>query len=199
VSVAHPKDLELAQRVAAGEEQAATELFQNLSGEMYGYTRKMIGDSTLAEDVLQDALMGILRSINRYNGSTSLRTWGFSILRHKIVDAHRKRGRDRVVASVDPEGDRFDSGGHWKEDVTLDPWNENAEIVDVVRRCMEKLPDNQREALHLRAMEGLSAQEVAEVLEMSYANLRQVLHRSRKAVRRCADQALGTSFQGDAI
>jgi RNA polymerase sigma-70 factor, ECF subfamily len=198
MSVAHPNDFELAQRVAAGEELAATELVQMLSGEMFGFTRKMIGDSNSAEDVLQDTLMGILRSIDRYNGSTSLRTWGFSILRHKIVDAHRKRGRDRVVASVDPESDQFDSGGHWKDGVTLDPWNENAEIVEVVRRCMEKLPDNQREALHLRAMDGLSAREVAEVLEMSYANLRQVLHRGRKAVRRCADQALGTSFQGDA-
>jgi RNA polymerase sigma factor (sigma-70 family) len=56
---------------------------------------------------------------------------------------------------------------------------------------MDSLPHNQREALFLRALEGMPAKEVAAVLEMSYANLRQVLHRARQSVRRCADQALG--------
>ena len=191
METAHSEDLELATRIAAGDEGAAAELVRAHSGEMFGYARKLVGDATLAEDVLQEALLGILKSIERFDGRVSLRAWSYGILRHKIVDALRKRGREPLVSGSDPEGDQYREDGHWKDDVTHSPWNENAEVVDVVRKCMDTLPHNQREALFLRAMDGLPAKEVAEVLEMSYANLRQVLHRARQAVRRCADQALG--------
>lgn len=191
MEVAHAEDLELAGQIAAGDEAAAAELFRRFSGEMFGYARKMIGDPVLSEDVLQEAMLGMLRSMPKYDGRVSLRAWGYGILRHKIVDAQRKRGREPVVSGSDPEGEDYRQDGHWKEGVTFQPWNENAEVVDVVRACMDALPHNQREALFLRALEGMPAKEVASVLEMSYANLRQVLHRARQAVRRCADQALG--------
>lgn len=191
MEVAHAKDLEFAGQIAVGDEAAATELFRRFSGEMFGYSRKMIGDPILSEDVLQEAMLGILRSIGKYDGRVSLRAWGYGILRHKIVDALRKRGREPLVSGSDPESEDYRQDGHWKEGVTMQAWNENAEVLDVVRACMDSLPHNQREALFLRALEGMPAKEVAAVLEMSYANLRQVLHRARQAVRRCADQALG--------
>ncbi|MAW62293.1 MAG: hypothetical protein CMJ94_15870 [Planctomycetes bacterium] len=187
----HREDLALAERLAAGDEAAATELFRRLSGEMFGYARKMVADPVLAEDVLQEAMLGMLKSIGKYDGRVSLRAWGYGILRHKVVDAQRKRGREPIVSGADPEADDYRGDGHWKDGVTLEPWNEKAEVVDVVRKCMDALPHNQREALFLRALDGMPAKEVAVVLEMSYANLRQVLHRARQAVRRCADQALG--------
>lgn len=197
MTTTHADDVELAARVGAGDELAASELFQRLSGEMYGYARKMIGDPVLSEDVLQEAMLGMLRGIDKFDGRVSLRAWGYGILRHKIVDALRKRGREPLVSGSDPESDDYREDGHWKEGVTLEPWNENAEVVDVVRHCMETLPHNQREALHLRALDGMPAKEVAAVMEMSYANLRQVLHRARQAVRRCADQALGPNATGE--
>jgi len=189
----HTNDLELAARIASGDEDAATELFQALSGEMFGYARKSVGDANLAEDILQEGMLAVLKSIEKYDGRVALRSWSFGILRHKIVDALRKRGREPLASGADPEESNYDSVGHWKENVTLQPWNENAEVVDVVRQCMELLPHQQREALYLRALDGMSAKEVADVMEMSYANLRQVLHRARQAVRKCADQALGTA------
>jgi RNA polymerase sigma-70 factor, ECF subfamily len=191
VEVAHAKDLEFAGQIADGDEAAAAELFRRFSGEMFGYSRKMIGDPILSEDVLQEAMLGILRSMRKYDGRVSLRAWGYGILRHKIVDALRKRGREPIVSGADPESEDYRLDGHWKEGVTMQTWNENAEVLDVVRACMDALPHNQREALFLRALEGMPAKEVAAVLEMSYANLRQVLHRARQSVRRCADQTLG--------
>lgn len=199
MKTAHSEDVALASRIAAGEEDAAAELVRAHSGEMFGYARKLLGDPVLAEDVLQEALLGMLKSIDRFDGRVSLRAWGYGILRHKIVDAQRKRGREPVVSGSDPESDQYREDGHWKEGVTLSPWNENAEVVDVVRHCMETLPHHQREALYLRAMDGMPAKEVAEVLEMSYANLRQTLHRARQAVRRCADQALGHAEAGESL
>jgi len=182
----HAADLQLATRVAEGDEDAATEMFKQLAGEMYGFARKMVGDESTAEDVLQDAMVGVLRGANKYDGRVSLRAFAFGILRHKVTDVFRKRGREILVSSDDPERDSFIANGHW-EDTHFQPFNEQAELLDIVQRCMEALPFHQREALELRALEGLSSQEAAELLGVSAENLRQILHRGRASVRKCAD------------
>ena len=182
----HSLDLQLAARVASGDENAATEMFQRFAGEMFGYARKMVGDEATAEDVLQEAMVGVLRSAANYDGRVSLRAWAFGILRHKITDVFRKRGREILISSEDPERDSFLADGHW-QDSGFQPWNESAELLEIVRKCMDDLPFNQREALELRALEGLSSQEAAEVLGVSPDNLRQILHRGRASVRKCTD------------
>jgi RNA polymerase sigma-70 factor, ECF subfamily len=191
VSAAHPDDLALAQQIAAGDEAAAATFFTNHGGELFGFARKMLSDASAAEDVLQEAMLGVLRSISKYDGRVSLRAWAFAILRHKVVDQIRKQGRDMLVSTTDPELENYDNSGSWNANQSIEPWDEQAELLDIVRYCMEQLPHNQREALHLRAIEGMPAQEVAEVLEMSYSNLRQTLHRGRQSVRRCTDQHMG--------
>jgi RNA polymerase sigma-70 factor (ECF subfamily) len=185
----YPADLDLAQRVAGGEEAAATEVFENLAGEMYGFARKMLGDDATAEDALQEAMVGVLRGAGRYDGRVSLRAWAFAILRNKVTDVYRKRGREILVSSEDPERDSFLKDGHW-QDTSFGVWNEGAELLEVVQDCMEKLPINQREAIELRAMKGLSSQDAADALGVSTDNLRQILHRGRASVRKCTDAKL---------
>jgi len=183
-------DLALAERLKRKDESAADELFRSLGGELYGYAYRMLDDPGLAEDALQEAMIGALTNIERYDGSTSLRTWLYGILRHKIYDILRKTGREVPVRTPDPESGGFQDGT-WKDGVTVEPWDENAEMLDVVRSCIRSLPHSQREALLLRAVQGMTSQEAADVLQLSNANLRQVLHRARQAVRKCADTKLG--------
>lgn len=188
--VAHATDLDLARRIAAGEEDAAAELAGALGREMYGYARRMLRDETAAEDALQETLIAILQGAGKFDGRVSLRAWGFGILRHKIGDALRRRGREAVVGDFDPERDSFDAHGHWKR-LDFQPWSEATETLEVVRACMDLLPQQQREALELFALHGMDGAEAAAALEVSPANLRQILHRGRAAVRRCAAAKLG--------
>lgn len=190
MTVAHATDLELARRIAAGEESAAEELVGALGREMYGFARRMLGDATAAEDALQETLLAMLQGAAKFDGRVTLRAWGYGILRHKIADAQRRRGREAVIGDVDPERDSFDSGGHWKFPA-FSPWNENAEILGVVRACMETLPQLQRLAIELAAVGGLPGAEAAAALGVSEVNLRQILHRGRAAVRKCAAAKLG--------
>ncbi len=185
------EDLDLARRIARGDEDAAAGFVHQISPEMFGYARKILGEVAAAEDALQEALLGMLKSIERFDGRVSLRAWGFGILRHKIHDILRRRGRDFAFSSDDPEAENFRPDGSWKEDVTFGVWDENKELLQIVMECLEKLPHGQRAALELRALEGLSAAEAAEILGVSPTNLRQILHRGRAAVRRCADQRAG--------
>ncbi|MFQ5748131.1 MAG: RNA polymerase sigma factor [Planctomycetota bacterium] len=186
----HP-DLEIARRIAEGDEKAAEGLFLSFSGELFGYAQRLLGDSQTTEDVLQETLFGALKAIRTFDGRIGLRAWIFGILRHKIIDALRKKKREVRFTSANPELDLFDQAGKWKKNVTITPFNENAEILDVVRGCMEELPFLQREALTLRALKGLTSQEAADIMKLTNTNVRQILHRARQAVRRCAEAKLG--------
>ena len=192
MTAAHAQDLALARRIAGGDEEAAAELFQRLAGEMHGFARRLLGDAGAAEDVLQEAMLAVLRSADRYDGRVALRAWAFGILRNKIVDAHRRAGRRITVSSDDPEAASFHASGQWK-DLGFQPWREEREMLEVVRGCMRQLPTNQQEALELRAIEGMSTAEAAEALGVSESNLRQILHRARAAVRKCADAKTGSA------
>lgn len=185
----HAADLQLAQRVVDGDEAAATEIFRRLSGEMYGFARKMLGDPEQAEDALQEAMLAVLKKADHYDGRVALRSWAFSILRNKVYDIFRQRGRDILVSTADPEAASFDASGHWNKNFGV--WNEDAELLEIVKHCMEQLPHNQREALYLISVDEMPAQEVADLVGVSYTNLRQILHRSRAAVRKCTAARIG--------
>ena len=161
--VAHSSDLDLARRIAAGEDAAAEELLGVLSSEMYGFARRLLRDAIAAEDALQETLIAMLQGAEKFDGRVSLRAWGYGILRHKIGDVLRRRGREAVVGELDPERDSFDATGHWK-DVGFQPWNEAAETLEVVRACMDQLPRQQREALELFALNGLDGAEASAAL-----------------------------------
>lgn len=188
--VADETDLTLARRIARGEDAAAEELLGSLGREMFGFARRLLGDAAAAEDVLQETMLAILQGAARFDGRVSLRAWGYGILRHKIADAQRRRGRDAVVGDVDPERDSFDASGHWKNPAFA-PWSEHVEVLEVVRSCMSTLPTQQRLALELSALEGMDSAEAAAALGVTAVNLRQILHRGRAAVRKCAAGKLG--------
>jgi RNA polymerase sigma-70 factor (ECF subfamily) len=190
-TIAHAEDVEVARRIAAGDEAAAEQLLRTLGREMFGFARRMLGDAAGAEDALQETLLAMLKGMDRFDGRVPLRAWGFGILRHKIADALRRRGRDAVVGDVDPERDAFAASGHWRQ-LDFAPWREDEETLAVVRGCMETLPLRQREALELFALEGKDGAETAAILGVTPVNLRQILHRGRSAVRKCADAKLGT-------
>ncbi|HEX9794467.1 MAG TPA: sigma-70 family RNA polymerase sigma factor [Planctomycetota bacterium] len=187
----HSADLVRAARLVARDEATAEELLRELGPEMLGFSRRMLGDPQRAEDVVQETLLAALGSADGYDGRVSLRAWMYGILRHKIFDSMRRAGRERYVSGDDPELSGFRPDGGWKKDVTFAPWDENAEVLAVVQRCIDDLPHGQREALLLRTVEGLSSQEAADLLDLSNANLRQIVHRARQSVRRCADGRLG--------
>ncbi|MDA1259671.1 MAG: sigma-70 family RNA polymerase sigma factor [Planctomycetota bacterium] len=191
MEVAHADDVELAHRIAAGDEAAAEEVVRSLGREMFGFARRMLSDSGAAEDAMQETLLAILKGASKFDGRVPLRAWGFGILRHKITDTLRKRGREAVIGDVDPERDAFNAKGAWKH-MNFAPWREDEETLQVVRDCMETLPLRQREALELFAVEGKDGVEAAALLGVTPVNLRQILHRGRSAVRKCADAKLGS-------
>jgi RNA polymerase sigma-70 factor (ECF subfamily) len=172
-----------------------------------------VHDRTLAEDVTQEAWLGMLTGLNRFAGHSSLKTWLFGILIN-CARASRRRESHTIPFSMfdDPEVDvppsvapeRFHPAGHrWQGHWATPPeeWPEEhlmkVETRQQVEQAVLRLPPHQRVVVTLRDLDGWTATEVCEVLGITAVNQRVLLHRARSRLRREIDAYIGTA--GDEI
>lgn len=149
-------DEALLEWVASGEQGALSQLYDRYQGLMYGMATRITGDASLAQDVVQDAFVGIWRNAARYMSSrASAKTWILSITHHRAVDALRRRRP--TIELPDP-----DIAPH--QLVLPDIWPEVARRLDAaaVRSALDALPDSQRQAIELAYFSGLTQQEISE-------------------------------------
>ena len=182
-------DAELLTRLRAGDEQAFAALVQRHHTAMVRLASTFV-PRRAAEEVVQETWLGFLRGLDRFEGRASLRTWLFRILVNRARSAgvreHRSIPSDLNEPAVDPQ--RFASTGQWIEPPV--PWSEQvedrlvaAELSERLRALIDDLPPLQRQVITLRDVEGLSSQEVCELLEISEGNQRVLLHRARSRLR----------------
>ena len=155
-------------------------------------------DSDLAEDVVQDTLLAALQGASGFSGRSSLKTWLTGILKHKIVDAIRKKGRGPIISSLDEECQiddfdaLFDELGHWENPPATwgDPEGElsRRQFFDVVDFCLEKLPPNTARVFMMREVMELDGEEICKELSITSTNLWVILYRARVALRQCLEQ-----------
>jgi RNA polymerase sigma-70 factor (TIGR02943 family) len=169
---------------------------------LYGYALARLRDPALAEDIVQETLLAALQSRHAFEGRSAERTWLTGILKHKLVDHFRRASRQAYEAA--PEGEEFEHDelfrgeGEWKDhfDPSRAPveWRtgpaellEQGEFWEVFGRCLSPLPARVGSAFTLREMEGLSSEEICEVLGVTVNNLWVMLHRARMHLRRCLE------------
>lgn len=153
-----------------------------------------------AEEVVQETWVAVLKGVERFEGRSSLRTWLFSILINIAKARGLRERRDAEVEVMAFTGGTVDPGrfrgpddrwpGHWREDAAPAPFPETPEgavlgdeLIAVARAGLDKLPPRQRVVVALRDMMGFDSAEVRELLDISVANQRVLLHRGRAAVR----------------
>jgi RNA polymerase sigma-70 factor (ECF subfamily) len=193
-------EAELLARLRGGDEQAFEALVERYYGAMIAVARTYVSSRAVAEEVVQDAWIGVLKGLDRFEGRSSLRTW---ILRIVANTAMRRGGaeartvpfsslaREGEEAAVDParfRGPEDGFPGHWKaypsdwsslpEETVL-----GRETLAVVTRAIDGLPVSQRTVITLRDIQGCSAEEVCTALEIAPAHQRVLLHRARSRVR----------------
>jgi RNA polymerase sigma-70 factor, ECF subfamily len=190
-------DTDLLQRLRAGDEQAFVVLVQRYHDSMIGLASSFVPSRAVAEEVVQDTWMGVLRGIGGFEGRSSFRTWLFRILVNRARTAGARERRSVAIGDAGPAVDqsRFDEAGgwvappeHWIEDI--DDRLRAGKMAHRIRSAIEELPSRQREVVTLRDVEGLSSDAVCHVLEITDGNQRVLLHRGRSRVR----QALETEF-----
>src|SRR5262249_43991889 len=142
-----------------------------------------VSSRSVAEEVVQDTWLAVVRGVERFEGRSTFKTWLFHILLNRARTAAGREYRAPPLAAEDL-GERFDAGGAWATPPVH--WSEEAEdrlvaqhLVHRVRELLPGLPEAQREVLLLRDIEGVSAPDVSELLGVSDGNQRVLLHRAR--------------------
>lgn len=200
---ADPGGLRLLAAVRAGDEAAFAELVRAHSPTMVRLAQLSVGTRAVAEEVVQEAWIGVLNGIGRFEGRSSLKTWIFRILLNKAnTRAAREAGsipfsamhagdRDGGEPSVDPDrflGPESEWAGHWAS--TPQRFEEvpeerllAGETLGRIAAALATLPPNQRAVVTMRDVEGWSSDEVCGALGVSASNQRVLLHRGRSKVR----------------
>ncbi len=201
-------DRELVRALRAGDERAFERLVDELGPSLLRVARLYVRSQAVAEEVVQEAWLGVLRGLDRFEGRSSLRTWIFRILTNTAKTRAVREGRSVPLSSLDDgaeddgpavDPDRFLSAGrlegHWASAVSR--WSEQPEerlaaleTMAVVQRAIDALPPTQRAVISLRDVEGWSSDEVRNVLELSETNQRVLLHRARARVRQALEEHL---------
>lgn len=154
-------------------------------------------NETLAEDVVQDALIAVLEKPDRFAGQSSLRTYVTGIMKHKIIDALRASKRTRQFDTQDDQSEDeaidalFAADGHtrnmpraWGDpDATL----EQKDFFRVMELCLEKLPAKTARIFMMREWLELDTEEICKELNISTSNAWVMLYRARMRLRECLD------------
>ena len=196
-------DAELVERLRAGDEEAFAALVDELTPALMRMALMYVPSRAVAEDVVQDTWLGVIRGIDRFEGRSALRTWIFQILLNQARTRGQREKRVLPFSSLrrqtddgadEPavDADRFQGGdgvrpGWWAKppaewqgaDVRL----ESDETRDVLLKAIAGLPPRQRDVIVLRDVQGYSAEEARNVLDVSETNQRVLLHRARSKVR----------------
>ncbi len=200
-------ETELVQALQQGDDAVFSSVMETYSGSLLRLAMSFVPSRAVAEEVVQETWMGVLEGIGRFEGRSSFKTWLFRILtnRAKTRGTRERRYEPFGLPGADTDGGEGPSledslfvtegsgKGHW-----ADPpqgWEADTperallskECRIAIEEAIEGLPDTQRQVITLRDVEGVSAEEVCNILTISETNQRVLLHRARTKVRHVLD------------
>ena len=198
-----PEDALLVEGLRAGDEAAFAAVMRMYGRGMLRVAEMYVSSRAVAEDVVQEAWVGVLRGIGRFEGRSSLKTWLYRIVANTAKTRGVRESRSVPFSSLGDDGDegtvdadRFlGSGerfpGHWA--VPPQAWAPEGrlladETLEVVERAIEKLPPAQRAVITMRDVQGFTSEEVCNALDLTETNQRVLLHRARAKVRSALEE-----------
>jgi RNA polymerase sigma-70 factor (TIGR02943 family) len=177
-----------------------TAFLNDLRRQMVKFATLQLSNPHLAEDAVQEALVGALKNAKSFAGRAALKTWVFAILKNKIADALRQKQRMVDASSLLREDEEdedfselFDQKGHWLSDERPASWGNPNEALQqqqfwkVFEICLERLPGHQARVFMMKEFVELDAPEICATVGISTSNLNVMLHRSRLRLRECLE------------
>jgi RNA polymerase sigma-70 factor (ECF subfamily) len=186
-------EAELVVELQAGSETAFDWLVTHYHGPVYNLILGMLGDVADASDGTQEVFLKAFRGIRGFRQGSSLKTWLYRIAVREALN-HRRWFRRHLQKNVSIDAEPEEGHAHIDvEDLGASPFEQLAtrEIQHVVQRALHQVPDVFRSAVILRDLEGLSYEEVAEVLECSVGTVKSRILRGRRALRVILEPLLG--------
>ncbi len=162
---------------------AFQDVARELSPSLSSYFERMVGDPATAEDLLQESLLKISKGLVTFEGRSNLRTWAYTIVTRVVIDYFRRPDQRRTMVELDEEQEPWDLRADISEAFIVDEMNA------CIREVIDSLPEDYRAALVLHDLEGLTAQETADVCGTSLATAKARIRRDRKQLGKALEYA----------
>jgi RNA polymerase sigma-70 factor (TIGR02943 family) len=156
------------------------------------YARWLLHDRDAAEDAVQETMLAALHAPRSFGGRSSVRTWLFGILRHKVMDAFRRQAREVPLAD---DGEEVDGESLWHGDddgnrrLAPSHWGDPEQALQekrffaVLERCIDRLPKNTARVFTMREIPGMETGEICHAVGITRDYCFVILHRARAALR----------------
>ncbi len=163
---------------------------------LFFFAKARINDRSTAEDLVQETFLAALRSKKQCRGKSSVKTWLFGILKHKIIDHYRKKNILIPVQDFAEDADHMESFFNIKGAWQIKPkhWSSNPgkvhetkEFMTLFFQCLSGLPGRTAEAFAQREIEGLDTSDICRRLDITAGNCRVLLYRARMLLRKCLE------------
>jgi len=179
---------------------ADTVFLTELRAQMTRFAVLQLSDTHLAEDAVQEALIGALKNVGSFTGKAALKTWVFAILKNKIADLLRKHQKLVTQGSFlrGEEDDEalsalFDQKGFWRVEERPASWDspqhafDQKEFWQIFEICLDNLPGSQARVFMMREFVELDSNEICASVGITTSNLNVLLHRARLRLRECLE------------
>jgi RNA polymerase sigma-70 factor (ECF subfamily) len=175
-------DEDLLLRFRQGQKEAFGQLVRRYERELYGYLRRYLGDSNLADDVFQNTFLQLYTKIGQYEPGRPVRPWLYTIATHQAIDALRRNGRHQAL-SLDQHREELREGDAHNlmallESRGLNPLDQaqGEERRQQVRSSVDRLPDFLRQVVILAYYQGLKYREIADIVGIPVGTVKSRLH-----------------------
>ena len=187
-------DQQLVQRAQRGDLRAFDLLVLKYQGRIAALVSRYVSDAGEVEDVTQEAFIKAYRALEKFRGDSAFYTWLYRIAanaaKNHLVAKGRRPGADATIE--DAEG--FEEGGMLSESASPEALAMGSELAEVVESALNALPDELKAALMLREFDGLSYDDIADVLGCPVGTVRSRIFRAREAIdQRVKEQISGGS------
>jgi len=183
------------ERLKAGDHATWRRLLVEHTPMLLGYATRLLGGRDVAEEVVQSALVSVWEGRLGFEGRCSSKSWLVKAVHHRAIDELRRRRRFVDTPSEEPEIERFDDRGRWRDPpedwgLIMERRMDTRALLPIVRAQMDRLPHEYREALLLVDVHGMSHEDASAALDLTPENLRTRLHRGRRTLRQAVERSL---------
>lgn len=161
--------------------------------DLFAFSMVKVQQKELAEDLVQETFLAAHKSFDSYKEKSTVKTWLFSILKHKIADYYRLKYKAGVEVPSGVIDQFFDANERWKPEYRPVEWSNEQELLNdpgfanALKNCFAKLPEKWSSAVRLKYLEEQDADGICNQLEISKPNYWQIIHRAKLQLRNCLE------------
>jgi RNA polymerase sigma-70 factor (ECF subfamily) len=190
---AHPRDsVEFFARAIGALGHVEPGELEQYRTQLMRYAQWLLGSREAAQDAVQDTMLAALHAPSRFCGRSSVRTWLFGILKHKVMDTFRRQAREVPLeddSDEDParNDEQFSADGRWRERPSN--WGDPEQTLnqkrffEALERCIDRLPKNAARVFTMREILGMETDEICATVGITHENCFVILHRARLTLR----------------